>query len=52
LNLYKIRNKVPGIALRTTLLTGHPGETEKDFKELKEFVKNQNLKDLEFFLFT
>lgn len=33
-----IRQKVPGIALRTTLLVGHPGETEKDIEELKEFV--------------
>lgn len=35
----KIREKVPGICLRTTLLVGHPGETEEDFVELKEWVK-------------
>ncbi|MDR0560471.1 MAG: 30S ribosomal protein S12 methylthiotransferase RimO [Prevotellaceae bacterium] len=35
-----IRNRVPEIALRTTLLAGHPGETEKAFNELKEFVEN------------
>lgn len=34
-----IRKKVPGIALRTSLMTGYPGETEKHFEELKEFVK-------------
>lgn len=34
----KIRQEVPGIFLRTTLMTGHPGETEADFKELYEFV--------------
>ena len=34
----KIRNTVPNIALRTTLLVGHPGETEQDFDELKKFV--------------
>ncbi len=34
-----IRRKVPGIALRTTVLVGHPGETEADFLELLEFVK-------------
>lgn len=34
----RIRNEVPGICLRTTLLTGFPGETESDFQELKEFV--------------
>ncbi len=33
-----IRNEVPGIALRTTFLVGHPGETEEDFDELKAFV--------------
>ncbi len=35
----KIREKVPGICIRTTLLVGHPGETEEDFEELKEWVK-------------
>ncbi len=35
----KIRKEVPGIALRTTLLVGHPGETDEDFNELLEFVK-------------
>ncbi|MBR4704682.1 MAG: 30S ribosomal protein S12 methylthiotransferase RimO [Paludibacteraceae bacterium] len=35
----KIRERVPGICLRTTLLVGHPGETEQDFEELKEWVK-------------
>ncbi len=35
----KIRAKVPGVVLRTTLITGFPGETEEDFTELAEFVK-------------
>ena len=35
----KIREKVPGICIRTTLLVGHPGETEEDFEELKAWVK-------------
>ena len=34
----RIREEVPGIALRTTLLTGYPGESEKDFAKLKEFI--------------
>lgn len=34
-----IRNKVPGIHLRTTLMVGFPGETEEDFQELMEFVR-------------
>ncbi|MFO7844907.1 MAG: 30S ribosomal protein S12 methylthiotransferase RimO [Bacteroidales bacterium] len=35
----KIRTEVPAIALRTTLLVGHPGETDEDFNELLEFVR-------------
>lgn len=37
--LKKIREKVPGVILRTTLITGFPGETEEDFTQLAEFVK-------------
>jgi ribosomal protein S12 methylthiotransferase len=36
--LNKIKEQVPGITLRTTILVGHPGETEADFEELKQFV--------------
>ena len=36
-----IRAKVPGIALRTTFLVGHPGETEADFEELLDFIREQ-----------
>jgi ribosomal protein S12 methylthiotransferase len=36
----KIRNAVPNIALRTTLITGYPNETENDFEELVQFVKD------------
>lgn len=39
--LNEIRERVPGIKIRTTLLTGFPGETEEDFEELVEFVKTQ-----------
>lgn len=38
--LNKIREEVPGIHLRTTLMVGHPGETEADFLELMQFVKD------------
>lgn len=34
----RFRREVPNLTLRTTLLVGHPGETEQDFEELKEFV--------------
>jgi ribosomal protein S12 methylthiotransferase len=34
-----IRNKVPDIALRTTLICGYPGETEQDFNEMKDWVE-------------
>ncbi|MEO6613159.1 MAG: 30S ribosomal protein S12 methylthiotransferase RimO [Chitinophagaceae bacterium] len=36
-----IRERVPGICLRTTLIAGFPGETEKDVEELKEFLQRQ-----------
>jgi len=35
----RIREEVPGVHVRTTLLTGHPGETEDDFNQLMEFVQ-------------
>ena len=35
----KLRREVPGICLRTTMMVGFPGETDKDFDELMEFVK-------------
>lgn len=36
----KLRGKIPNIALRTSLIVGFPGETESDFKELVDFVKD------------
>ncbi len=36
----KIRKEVPGIFLRTTMLVGHPDETEQDFEEMKQFVRD------------
>ena len=38
--LARIRREVPGIHLRTTLMVGHPGETEEDFEELLQFVRD------------
>ncbi len=42
----RIRKDVPNIHLRTTLITGHPGETEQDFKEMLEFVKEARFERL------
>lgn len=42
----KIRREVPGIYLRTTLMTGHPGEKEEDFKELCDFVREMKFERL------
>ncbi len=36
----KIRQRVPGVVLRTTLITGFPGETQEDFEQLAQFVKD------------
>src|SRR6059036_3744218 len=36
----RVRARVPGIAVRTTFITGFPGETEEDFEQLLTFVKN------------
>jgi ribosomal protein S12 methylthiotransferase len=36
--LARLRNEVPGAVIRTTLIAGHPGETEEDFLELRDFI--------------
>ena len=36
--LNKLRNEIPGAVIRTTLIAGHPGETEQDFIDLKDFI--------------
>ena len=38
--IQRVRARVPGIGVRTTFITGFPGETEEDFEELLQFVKN------------
>jgi len=50
--LKTIRERVPGIALRTTLLTGFPGETEEDFRELLSFVREQRFERLGVFTYS
>jgi ribosomal protein S12 methylthiotransferase len=44
--LDKIRTKVPGIALRTTMITGHAGETDEDFDEMLDFVEKARFERL------
>ncbi|MCC7296880.1 MAG: 30S ribosomal protein S12 methylthiotransferase RimO [Bacteroidia bacterium] len=50
--LETIKDKVPGIALRTTLLVGHPGETEKDFLDLCDFVQEMKFNRLGVFTYS
>ncbi len=42
----KIRSEIPEIAIRTTMLVGHPGETESDFIQLLDFVKETKFERL------
>jgi ribosomal protein S12 methylthiotransferase len=50
--LAKLRRRVPGIALRTSLIVGLPGETEADFRELLAFVRDQQFERLGVFEFS
>ena len=50
--LKRLRDEVPGIHIRTTLLVGHPGETEEDFEELKEFVREIRFERLGVFTYS
>ena len=50
--LDKMRAKVPGIAIRTTLIAGYPGETEDDFQTLKEWVKEMRFERLGCFTYS
>ena len=48
----KIRKEIPDVTLRTSLIVGFPGETEKDFEELKEFVKETKFDKLGAFMYS
>lgn len=50
--LQRMREEVPGIHLRTTLMVGHPGETEQDFEELVEFVKKMRFERMGAFAYS
>ncbi len=50
--LKKIRERVPGICIRTTLLVGHPGETEADFEEMKTWVREMRFERMGCFAYS
>ncbi len=50
--IHRIREEVPGICLRTTLLLGHPGETEEDVAELLDFVREMRFERLGAFAYS
>ena len=50
--LQTIRSIVPGIAIRTTMITGHPGESEQDFQELLDFVERSRFDRLGVFTYS
>ncbi|MDH5380173.1 MAG: 30S ribosomal protein S12 methylthiotransferase RimO [Cyclobacteriaceae bacterium] len=47
-----IRNAVPDIAIRTTMIAGHPGETEKDWQEMVDFVQESRFERLGVFTYS
>lgn len=50
--LQKIKEEVPGITIRTTMLVGHPGETHEDFEQLKSFVSKHRFDRLGAFTYS
>ena len=50
--LQTIRREVPGISLRTTMMVGFPGETEADFEELLDFVREMRFERLGAFAYS
>ncbi|MEP7076977.1 MAG: 30S ribosomal protein S12 methylthiotransferase RimO [Acidobacteriota bacterium] len=48
----RVREKVPGVAIRTTFITGFPGETDEDFEELMKFVQNCRFDNLGVFTYS
>jgi len=50
--LLRLKNEIPGVALRTTLIVGYPNETEDDFKTLCDFVKEMQFHRLGVFTYS
>ncbi|WP_114751179.1 30S ribosomal protein S12 methylthiotransferase RimO [Pleomorphovibrio marinus] len=50
--IHSIRDRIPEIAIRTTLITGHPGEGEKEFEEMLSFVERMRFERLGVFTYS
>ena len=50
--LEKIHSKIPNVVIRTSLIVGFPGETEKNFKNLKEFISKQKFEHVGIFTYS
>lgn len=50
--IHEIRKRVPGITLRTTLMVGFPGETDDDFKQLMDFVREERFERMGAFAYS
>ena len=50
--IQKLRKKIPDLAIRTTFIVGYPGETEKEFKELLNFMKEAEFERLGIFTYS
>lgn len=50
--IYKIRDKVPGICLRTTLIAGFPGETQEDVEDVKDFLNKHRFDRMGIFTYS
>ena len=50
--LERIRTKIPGIAIRTTMIAGHPGESEQDYQEMLDFVERSRFDRLGVFTYS
>ena len=48
----RLRREVPGVVLRTTMIVGHPGETEQEFEELLDFVREARFERLGAFMYS
>ena len=50
--IHRIRERIPGIAIRTTMIAGHPGEGEKEFQEMVDFVQRMKFERLGVFTYS